>query len=149
YRTEISGMAGDGRLERIEWTDRAAGEAAKLEIRHVFVMAGAAPRTVWVRGGGARDATGCIATRGRPRRRAATARAAAHGRARAATWGAASRRRTSTRRSTSTRAIIRSCGLWSVERPGSGATRTKRSRETSSVASSFRCRRELDDARLR
>jgi len=47
--TEIVGLAGDPHLERVTWRDRATGEEAARDIRHVFVMAGASPRTNWLR----------------------------------------------------------------------------------------------------
>jgi thioredoxin reductase (NADPH) len=47
--TEIAGLAGDSHLERVTWRDRATGEESAHDIRHVFVMAGASPRTDWLR----------------------------------------------------------------------------------------------------
>jgi thioredoxin reductase (NADPH) len=62
YRTELTALEGDGHLERVTWTDRASGETSSREIRHVFVMAGAAPRTEWLRGCVALDDKGFILT---------------------------------------------------------------------------------------
>jgi thioredoxin reductase (NADPH) len=48
YKTEIVGLAGDTHLERITWRDKVSGETSDHEIRHVFIMAGASPRTEWL-----------------------------------------------------------------------------------------------------
>src|SRR5260370_23191836 len=48
YKTEIVGLAGDTQLERITWRDKVSGETSDHEIRHVFIMAGASPRTEWL-----------------------------------------------------------------------------------------------------
>jgi thioredoxin reductase (NADPH) len=61
-QTEISGLEGDSHLERVTWLDRATGEESVHEIRHVFVMAGASPRTDWLRGCLALDGQGFILT---------------------------------------------------------------------------------------
>jgi thioredoxin reductase (NADPH) len=47
--TEIVGLAGDSHLEKVIWRNRRTGEEAAHDIRHVFVMAGASPRTDWLR----------------------------------------------------------------------------------------------------
>jgi thioredoxin reductase (NADPH) len=62
YHTEIVALDGDTRLERVTWMDRATGETSRHEIRHVFVMAGASPRTDWLRGCVAMDDKGFILT---------------------------------------------------------------------------------------
>jgi len=61
-RTEIVGMYGDGRLERIEWKNNSSGELSTRDIRHVFMMAGASPRTEWLRGCLALDEKGFVVT---------------------------------------------------------------------------------------
>jgi len=48
YKTEIVGLAGDTHLERITWRDKVSGNTSDHEIRHVFIMAGASPRTEWL-----------------------------------------------------------------------------------------------------
>ena len=50
------------RLERVSWLDRATGEISTHDIRHVFIMAGASPRTDWLRGCVALDNKGFILT---------------------------------------------------------------------------------------
>jgi thioredoxin reductase (NADPH) len=60
--TEIIGLEGGGRLERVVWRDRQTGETSTNSIRHVFVMTGASPRTEWLRGCLAMDNRGFILT---------------------------------------------------------------------------------------
>jgi thioredoxin reductase (NADPH) len=62
YRTEIAGLEGDTHLERVTWVDKTTGETSTQAIRHVFVMAGAAPRTDWLRGCLALDDKGFVLT---------------------------------------------------------------------------------------
>jgi thioredoxin reductase (NADPH) len=47
YRTTITGLSGGSRLEQVQWRD-AFDELMSGPIRHVFVMAGASPRTEWL-----------------------------------------------------------------------------------------------------
>jgi thioredoxin reductase (NADPH) len=61
-QTEIIGLAGDSHLERVTWRDRATGEESAHDIRHVFVMAGASPRTDWLRECLALDKQGFVLT---------------------------------------------------------------------------------------
>jgi thioredoxin reductase (NADPH) len=62
YRTEITGLEGSRQLERVTWNDRATGETSTHDIRHVFIMAGASPRTEWLQGCVAMDDKGFILT---------------------------------------------------------------------------------------
>jgi thioredoxin reductase (NADPH) len=62
YQTEIVALAGDGHLERVTWRDKSTGQTSVHDIRHVFVMAGASPRTDWLRGCVALDDKGFILT---------------------------------------------------------------------------------------
>ena len=62
YQTEIVSLAGDGHLERVSWQNKSSGENSDHDIRHVFVMAGASPRTDWLQGCVALDAKGFILT---------------------------------------------------------------------------------------
>ena len=55
-------MEGDAHLERVSWVDKATGETSVHEIRHVFIMAGASPRTEWLRNCVALDNKGFILT---------------------------------------------------------------------------------------
>jgi thioredoxin reductase (NADPH) len=61
-QTEIVAVGGDSHLERVTWLNRATGEESAHGIRHVFVMAGASPRTDWLRGCVALDQQGFILT---------------------------------------------------------------------------------------
>ena len=61
YRTEIVDLEGDTHLERVSWRDE-TGETSVRDIRHVFIMAGASPRTDWLQGCIALDDKGFILT---------------------------------------------------------------------------------------
>jgi thioredoxin reductase (NADPH) len=61
-QTKIVAVGGDSHLERVTWLNRATGEESVCDIRHVFVMAGASPRTDWLRGCVALDQQGFILT---------------------------------------------------------------------------------------
>ena len=62
YHTEIVGLDGGQHLERVTWRDRKSGEVATHDIRHVFMMTGASPRTDWLQGCVALDDKGFILT---------------------------------------------------------------------------------------
>jgi thioredoxin reductase (NADPH) len=62
YKTEIVSLDGDTHLERVTWQDKVSGETSVHDIRHVFIMAGASPRTEWLRGCIALDHKGFILT---------------------------------------------------------------------------------------
>ncbi len=62
YKTEIVGLEGGSQLERVAWVDKTTGETSTHDIRHVFIMAGASPRTEWLRGCVAMDDKGFILT---------------------------------------------------------------------------------------
>jgi thioredoxin reductase (NADPH) len=62
YRTRITGLSGAGHLEHVEWQDDALGITKSGAIRHVFVMAGAAPRTEWLEDSFVLDNRGFIVT---------------------------------------------------------------------------------------
>lgn len=61
-RTEITRLDGDQELERTTWIDRTTGEESQHDIRHIFIMAGASPRTDWLRGCVSLDEKGFILT---------------------------------------------------------------------------------------
>ena len=48
YKTEIVGLEGDTHLERVTWRDKPPARTSAHDIRHVFIMAGASPRTDWL-----------------------------------------------------------------------------------------------------
>ena len=62
YQTQIVGMTGVAHLESIDWKDDASGLRITKPIRHVFVMAGAAPRTEWLEDSFVLDKKGFIVT---------------------------------------------------------------------------------------
>ena len=62
YNTEIVGMEGNHQLARVAWTDKTTGKTSWHNIRHVFVMAGASPRTGWLKDCLAMDNKGFILT---------------------------------------------------------------------------------------
>jgi thioredoxin reductase (NADPH) len=61
-RTEIVGLEGSNHLERVTWRDTRTGEEETRDIRHIFVMTGAAPSTGWIGDCVARDEKGFIKT---------------------------------------------------------------------------------------
>jgi thioredoxin reductase (NADPH) len=62
YCTEIVGLEGDAQLEKVTWRDNKTGETSTHDIRHVFIMAGASPRTEWLKGCVLLDNKGFILT---------------------------------------------------------------------------------------
>ena len=62
YKTEITSLDGGRLLERVTWNDRVTGEVSTRDVRHVFIMAGASPRTEWLQGCVAMDDKGFILT---------------------------------------------------------------------------------------
>src|ERR1035438_10374825 len=60
--TEIVGLDGDEQLESVTWLDKKTGETSTHKIGHVFIMAGASPRTAWLQGCVAMDSKGFILT---------------------------------------------------------------------------------------
>ena len=48
YSTQVISLSGTAHLENIEWRNEEAGMTEARAIRHVFVMAGAVPRTEWL-----------------------------------------------------------------------------------------------------
>jgi len=63
YGTEIVALEGDTHLKSVTWQDR-SGASESHPIRHVFIMAGASPRTDWLKGCLALDDKGFILTGG-------------------------------------------------------------------------------------
>jgi thioredoxin reductase (NADPH) len=60
--TEITDVEGDNHLERVNWRNSKDQTDARHDIRHVFVMTGAAPATRWLDNCVACDAKGFIKT---------------------------------------------------------------------------------------
>lgn len=61
YCTEIVALEGDTHLKSVTWHDK-SGATESHPIRHVFILAGASPRTDWLRGCLALDDRGFILT---------------------------------------------------------------------------------------
>src|SRR5262249_54924231 len=49
-RTEIEGLEGTSQLETVRWRSSLTSEVETRPIRHVFLMTGAVPNTVWLGG---------------------------------------------------------------------------------------------------
>jgi thioredoxin reductase (NADPH) len=62
YKTEIIGLEGDTELQRVTCHDATTGQKSTHDIRHLFIMAGASPRTGWLEGCLALDNKGFILT---------------------------------------------------------------------------------------
>jgi thioredoxin reductase (NADPH) len=62
YLTQIVAVTGTAHLESIEWKDESLGLEVARPIRHVFVMAGAAPRTEWLEDSFVLDKKGFVVT---------------------------------------------------------------------------------------
>jgi thioredoxin reductase (NADPH) len=62
YNTEITSLDGDTQLERVTWQNKVTGESSTHNIRHLFIMTGASPRTDWLQGCLALDNKGFIFT---------------------------------------------------------------------------------------
>ena len=60
--TELVSLEGESHLERVTWLDRSSGASVTREIRHVFVMTGASPRSDWLRGCVELDQQGFVLT---------------------------------------------------------------------------------------
>ncbi len=62
YNTEIVALDGDTQVEHLTWRDNNTGQTSTHAIWHVFIMAGASPRTEWLKGCLAMDNKGFILT---------------------------------------------------------------------------------------
>jgi thioredoxin reductase (NADPH) len=60
--TEIVGVDGNHHLESVRWLDKNTGQEETHNIRHVFLMTGAAPNTKWLDGCVALDDKGFVRT---------------------------------------------------------------------------------------
>ena len=60
--TQIVGLAGNGKLERIRWRNDQTGELESRDIGHLFMMTGAVPNTGWLEGCIALDEKGFVKT---------------------------------------------------------------------------------------
>jgi thioredoxin reductase (NADPH) len=62
YCTELTALHGEAHLETVTWADKYSGQEMTRPIRHVFVMAGASPKTAWLSGCLALDNDGFVLT---------------------------------------------------------------------------------------
>ncbi len=62
YQTEIVSVDGRDHLECITWQDKKDGQTSSHNVRHLFIMTGASPRTEWLRGCLALDRKGFVLT---------------------------------------------------------------------------------------
>ena len=60
--TQVVGLEGSGRLERIRWRDDRTGDVETHDIGHVFMMTGAVPNSRWLSGCIALDDKGFVKT---------------------------------------------------------------------------------------
>jgi thioredoxin reductase (NADPH) len=60
--TELHTLKGDGHLDCVSWIDKVSRTVSTYPIRHVFLMAGASPKTDWLSGCLALDSKGFILT---------------------------------------------------------------------------------------
>jgi thioredoxin reductase (NADPH) len=61
-RTEITALAGKGRLEQVTWRTGRDGKPETHAIGHIFLMTGAVPNTGWLQGCVALDDKGFVRT---------------------------------------------------------------------------------------
>lgn len=62
YLSQVVGLSGSSHLELVEWRDDSLGVNVTGPIRHIFVMAGAAPRTDWLEDSFVLDKRGFVVT---------------------------------------------------------------------------------------
>jgi thioredoxin reductase (NADPH) len=62
YSSEITSLQGDAHLEQVSWVDKNTHATSTRPIRHVFVMAGASPKTAWLSGCVSLDRKGFVLT---------------------------------------------------------------------------------------
>ena len=62
YQTEILSVDGSDHLESITWQDKKDEQISAHNVRHLFIMTGASPRTEWLRGCLALDKKGFVLT---------------------------------------------------------------------------------------
>ena len=60
--TEITGLEGKDKLERVRWQNKKTGESEWRDIQHLFLMTGAAPGSSWLKDCVAMDERGFIKT---------------------------------------------------------------------------------------
>src|SRR5277367_1611832 len=62
YSSELTALEGETHLEQVSWIQKDTGQISPQPIRHVFVMAGASPKTEWLSGCLSLDKKGFVLT---------------------------------------------------------------------------------------
>ena len=62
YSSELTALEGETHLEQVSWIQKDTGQISAQPIRHVFVMAGASPKTEWLSGCLSLDKKGFVLT---------------------------------------------------------------------------------------
>jgi thioredoxin reductase (NADPH) len=62
YSSELTALGGETHLEQVSWIQKDTGQISTQPIRHVFVMAGASPKTEWLSGCLSLDKKGFVLT---------------------------------------------------------------------------------------
>ena len=62
YSSEITDLTGNDHLDQVSWLDKKTGKTTTEDIRHVFVMTGASPKTPWLSNCVALDKKGFVLT---------------------------------------------------------------------------------------
>lgn len=62
FNSELVSLTGGEHLEQITWKDKRDGSTSTGNVQHLFIMAGASPRTEWLRGCLELDGKGFILT---------------------------------------------------------------------------------------
>ena len=62
YSSELTALKGETHLEQVSWIQKDMGQISTQPIRHVFVMAGASPKTEWLSGCLSLDKKGFVLT---------------------------------------------------------------------------------------
>src|SRR5271170_439399 len=62
YSSELTALEGETHLEQVSWIENETNRVSTQPIRHVFVMAGASPRTDWLSGCVSLDKKGFVLT---------------------------------------------------------------------------------------
>jgi muconolactone delta-isomerase len=62
YSSELASLEGVDHLEQVTWTNKETKKTIAKPIRHIFVMAGASPKTEWLAGCTSLDSKGFVLT---------------------------------------------------------------------------------------
>jgi thioredoxin reductase (NADPH) len=62
FSSELTALKGEAHLEEVSWIENRTQQISTQPVRHVFVMAGASPRTEWLSGCVSLDKKGFVLT---------------------------------------------------------------------------------------